>query len=127
MSTSSPSASRSASKHATTAVAHLLIHTRDVQSAPLEQLLQRCTALWPGRVEANGGCRICVEDLQGQQVLDLQPVHSPMDVVLAPGTYHVNAQIGALHRNFTVTLQQDMRFELFLHRAAACKPLDAHH
>lgn len=80
----------------------------------------RASALWPGRTDAPGGVHVSVEDLQGQQVLELQPVQSPMDVVLAPGTYHVNAQIGALQRNFTVTLQQDMRFELFLHRAAAC-------
>lgn len=103
-------------------MAHLLIHTRDESIAPLEQWLTRCTALWTGRAEPSDSCHIRVEDLQGQQVLELEPVQSPMDVVLAPGTYHVNAQIGATQRNFTVTLQQDMRFELFLHRAAACSP-----
>jgi hypothetical protein len=95
-------------------VAHLLIHTRETQ--PL--LLARYTALWPGRAET--AVHVWVEDLQGQQILELQPVHSPMDVVLAPGTYHVNAHIGEQQRNFTVTLQQDVRFELFLHRATAC-------
>lgn len=124
MPTSSPLASRSASKPATddapaaTAVAHLLIHTRD-EPAALEQLLTRYQTWWPAR-DAEGGVHVRVADLQGQQVLELQPVHSPMDVVLAPGTYHVNAHIGSLQRSFTVTLQQDMRFELFLHRATAC-------
>lgn len=120
-------------------MAHLLIHTKDSQEspggpanesfvdlfgwrAPLEQLRTRYSALWPGRADVASGYRVCIEDLQGHQLLDLHPTDSPLDVALAPGTYHVNAHIGGLQRSFTVTLQQDMRFELFLHRAAACGP-----
>ena len=103
--------------------AHLVIHTEcdlETWQSLVRANLSRWTALLNTRRHQEGHrpFNVQIRDLQGQPVEELVDAQSLIDVPLQPGTYHVTAQMGAIQRSFTLTLQKDVRFDLFLYRAS---------
>jgi hypothetical protein len=65
--------------------------------------------------------RVEIDDLQGRQFFAAKDTRSLIDVPLPAGTYQVTAQLGPVHRCYTVTLEQGARVDLYL-RLASDRP-----
>jgi hypothetical protein len=65
--------------------------------------------------------RLEIDDLQGRQFFAAKDARSVIDVPLPAGTYHVTAQLGCVHRCYTVTLEQGAHVDLCL-RLASDRP-----
>lgn len=108
-------------------VAHLVIHT-DCDLETWSSLVRVQFSRWVAllntrrRQHRHRPFNVQIQDLQGRAVEEVVDASSLIDLPLAPGTYHVKAQMGRIQRSFTLTLQKDVRFDLFLYRAAASDP-----
>ena len=63
--------------------------------------------------------RLWVDDMSGRRVLELEDAGPVVDLPLEPGTYQVTVHRGALCRSYTLTLQGNTCFDLYLSLADA--------
>ncbi|MEO8652749.1 MAG: hypothetical protein ABI409_01360 [Ramlibacter sp.] len=64
---------------------------------------------------------VVVEDMGGNRVLALDDATPLIDLPLPPGTYQVTARHGNLRRGYTLTLECNTSFDLYLSPAEASK------
>ena len=106
----------------TRAPARLLIHTtgeamrslRSRGALGLRALRQRLRHWGQG-----APIRLWVDDMSGRRVLELEDAGPVVDLPLEPGTYQVTVRRGALCRSYTLTLQGNTCFDLYLSLADA--------
>ena len=121
------------------ALARLLIHSTvstlaGDASGSAPRLLMRCLRALAAdalRQPVPAPLLVRIDDLQGRRWLEREIEHDiehdiehesgrPLiDVPLPAGTYHVSVQRGGRRWRYTVTLEQDTAFELFVHEAGA--------
>lgn len=63
--------------------------------------------------------QIDVEHIGGRRVLSLDAAAPLIDLDLPPGTYQVTARHGNIRRGYTLTLERDTSFDLYLSLANA--------
>jgi hypothetical protein len=103
--------------------ARLMIHAgrdRRVRGDGLGSVWRRLLTLVSGAAGQRGLpiIRVEVGDLQGRQFFAATDARALIDVPLPPGTYHVTALSGQVHRRYTVRLERGASVELHLRPAS---------
>jgi hypothetical protein len=105
------------------ASARLLIHTGDAIGTIQSKLGLAFHAF--GRMRMRGKDRepiqVFVEDMEGNRVLALDDAAPLIDLPLPPGTYQVMARQGKVRRGYTLKLERNSSFDLYLSAADALK------
>ena len=103
------------------ASARLLIHTGNAVGTIRSKLASAFRAMglkhspWRGREPI----QVFVEDMGGNRVLSLDDATPLIDLPLPPGTYQVTARHGNVRRGYTLTLERNTSFDLYLSPADA--------
>lgn len=68
-----------------------------------------------------GPIQVFVEDMGGNRVLSLEDAAPLIDLPLPQGTYQVTARHGNVRRGYTLTLERNTCFDLYVSLADASK------
>jgi len=101
----------------TPASARLLIHTLgDSQKHAHSKLAVAVLAIrMRFRLWRNGQpMGVFIDEVGGKRIATLENAGKVVDVPLAPGTYKITVHRGRMRRSYTLTLEADARFDLYL-------------